>query len=132
MADEQRVAVVTGGSGAIGNAIVTALEESEHRTVALGRRTEIACDLTPESSAKEAAAAVLERHGRRDALVHCAAVFDAMPLSELDLPRRRRLMAGNVEASLWLAQAFAPGMAERGFGRIVLISPDAQWTPQAQ
>ncbi|MTD53193.1 SDR family oxidoreductase [Amycolatopsis sp. RM579] len=129
MAGEQRVAVVTGGAGAIGSAIVTALQESGHRTVVLDRAGDIPCDLTSEHSAREAAAAVLARHGRCDVLVHCAGAFDAMPLGDLDLARWRDLMAVNVEASLWLAQSFTPGMAERGFGRIILISSDGQWSP---
>jgi NAD(P)-dependent dehydrogenase (short-subunit alcohol dehydrogenase family) len=31
--------------------------------------------------------------------------------------------------ALWLAQAFTPGMAERGFGRIVFITSDTFWEP---
>ncbi|MER6441028.1 SDR family oxidoreductase [Streptomyces sp. NPDC001185] len=129
MANEQRIAVVTGGSGAIGSAIVRALEATGHRTVVLGRRSEISCDLASESSARQAAAEVLARYGRCDVLVHGAALVDPMPLSEFDLDRWRTLMAVNVESALWLARAFTPGMASRGFGRIVFISSDGQWTP---
>lgn len=129
MASEQRVAVVTGGAGAIGSAIVTALQDSGHRTVVIDRAGDVECDLASESSIEEAAAVVLERHGRCDVLVHCAGVFDPMPLSEFDLERWRALMAVNIEASLWLARAFTPGMVERGFGRIILISSDGQWSP---
>jgi NAD(P)-dependent dehydrogenase (short-subunit alcohol dehydrogenase family) len=32
---------------------------------------------------------------------------------------------------LWLAQAFAHGMAERGFGRIVFVTSDTLWSPPA-
>jgi 3-oxoacyl-[acyl-carrier protein] reductase len=39
------------------------------------------------------------------------------------------VQAVNVESALWLAQAFTPGMAERGFGRIVLIASDTVWSP---
>lgn len=125
----QRIAVVTGGAGAIGSAIVAALQASGHQTVVLDRSGDIVCDLSSEQSAKDAAAAVLAEYGRCDVLVHCAGVFDAMPLENLDLTRWRNLMAVNVEASLWLAQAFAPGMVDRQFGRIILISSDGQWGP---
>ena len=126
---EQRVAVVTGGAGAIGSAIVTALAESGHRTVVLDRTGDVPCDLASASSTRAAAREVLGRFGRCDVLVHCAGYLDPMPLAELDLDRWRALMVVNVEAALWLAQAFTPGMAERGFGRIVLISSDGQWSP---
>jgi 3-oxoacyl-[acyl-carrier protein] reductase len=127
--DEQRVAVVTGGAGAIGTAIVAALRASGHRTVVLDRSGGIVCDLSSASSTRAAAAEVLARYGRCDVLVHCAGYLDPMPLAEFDLDRWRALMAVNVEASLWLARAFVPGMADRGFGRIILISSDGQWFP---
>jgi len=129
MAGHERVAVVTGGAGAIGSAIVAALQASGHQTVILDRTGDIACDLASEQSTKQAAAAVLAQRGRCDVLVHCAGVFDAMPLEGFDLTRWRELMAVNVESSLWLAQAFTPGMVDRHFGRIILISSDGQWGP---
>ncbi|MFC5676009.1 SDR family NAD(P)-dependent oxidoreductase [Aeromicrobium endophyticum] len=130
MADEQRIAVVTGGAGVIGSAIVAGLKASGHRTVVLDRAGgDVVCDLSSESSTREAAATVLERHGRCDVLVNCAGYLDSMTLEELDLSRWRALMAVNVEAGLLLAQAFVPGMVENGFGRIVFISSDGQWVP---
>lgn len=130
MAADQRVAVVTGGAGAIGSAIVEALEASGHRTVAIGRSNgDILADLSSETAVKAAAAEVLATYGRCDVLVHCAGVIDVMPLSELDADRWRTVQAINVEAPLWLAQAFTPGMSERGFGRIVFISSDSAWAP---
>lgn len=127
--EDQRVAVVTGGAGGIGSAIVAALQASGHTTVVIDREGEVSCDLTSERSTKGAAATVLEKYGRVDVLVHCAGMFDAMPLPELDLERWRRVMALHVEAPLWLAQAFTAGMVERHFGRIILISSDGQWLP---
>jgi len=62
-------------------------------------------------------------------LVHCAAAFDQGTLADVDLPTWRHVQAVNVESALWLAQAFTPGMAERGFGRIVLIASDTVWSP---
>ena len=124
-----RVAVVTGGAGAIGTAIVAALAEAGHRTVVLDRTGDIACDLESESSSRQAAAAVLDRYGRCDVLVHCAAVFDPMPLADFESTRWRRVQTVNAEAPLWLAQAFAPGMIERRFGRIILIASDTAWLP---
>jgi NAD(P)-dependent dehydrogenase (short-subunit alcohol dehydrogenase family) len=89
----------------------------------------VVCDLASEQSTKNAAVAVLEQYGRCDVLVHCAGAFDAMSLDDLNITRWRDLMAVNVESSLWLAQAFAPGMVDRRFGRIIFISSDGQWGP---
>jgi NAD(P)-dependent dehydrogenase (short-subunit alcohol dehydrogenase family) len=127
----ERIAVVTGGAGVIGTAITTALRGTGHRTVVLDRNAgaDVDCDLSSEASARAAAAAVLERHGRCDVFVHCAAAFDRATIADLDAAGWRRVQAVNVESALWLVQAFAPGMAQRRFGRIVFIASDTVWAP---
>jgi len=127
--DPRRVAVVTGGAGAIGTAITEALATSGHRTVVLDRVGDVACDLSSEGSTRAAGAAVLERYGRCDVFVHSAAAFDQATLADVDAATWRRVQAVNVESVLWLAQAFTPGMARRGFGRIVIITSDTFWSP---
>ena len=124
-----RIAVVTGGAGAIGTAITKALQEAGHGPVVLDRDGDVACDLSSETSAKAAAAAVLERYGRCDVFVHCAAAFDQVTIADVDAATWRHVQAVNVESALWLVQAFAPGMAERRFGRIVFITSDTFWAP---
>jgi NAD(P)-dependent dehydrogenase (short-subunit alcohol dehydrogenase family) len=126
-----RVAVVTGGAGAIGGAIVTALETSGHTVEVLDRAGDHPVDLAHADDIKAAAARVLDAHGRCDVLVHAAAAFDRTPLAGLELETWRRVQAVNVESALWLSQAFAPGMAERGFGRIVFVVSDTVWEPPA-
>ena len=79
-----RIAVVTGGAGAIGSAITRALRGTGHRTVALDRQGDIACDLASEASTRAAASAVLERYGRCDVFVHCAAAFDQVTINNVD------------------------------------------------
>lgn len=129
----ERVALVTGGAGAIGGAIVTRLEEGGHRVVAVDREgapeTDVACDLSSEAGARAAARAVLERHGRCDVLVHAAAAFDQAGLDAVDATTWRRVQAVNVEAALWLCQELVPGMRERRFGRVVFVTSDTVWKP---
>jgi 3-oxoacyl-[acyl-carrier protein] reductase len=128
-ADQQRVAVVTGGAGGIGGAICRSLEESGHRTVVIDRTGTIPCDLGSESSTRDAAAAVLEQYGRCDVFVQSAAAFDRVALEELDATTWRHVIAVNVESALWPAQSFVPGMAERGFGRMIFVVSDTLWSP---
>jgi NAD(P)-dependent dehydrogenase (short-subunit alcohol dehydrogenase family) len=124
----RRVAVVTGGSGAIGRAIAAHLAP-DHTVVVLDRHGDVAVDLAEADDVRRAAQHVLQRYGRCDVLVHCAGAFDATSLGDFDLATWRQVQAVNVEAALWLAEAFTPGMAERGFGRIVFITSDTFWDP---
>jgi NAD(P)-dependent dehydrogenase (short-subunit alcohol dehydrogenase family) len=126
-----RVAVVTGGAGAIGGAIVTALDHAGHTVEVLDRAGDPPFDLANADDIKAAAARVLDAHGRCDVLVHAAAAFDRTPLAGLDLETWRHVQAVNVESALWLSQAFAPGMAKHGFGRIVFVVSDTVWEPPA-
>ena len=100
--DQRRVAVVSGGAGAIGGAICRSLEESGHRTVVIDRTGTIPCDLGSESSTRDAAAAVLVQYGRCDVFVQSAAAFDQVALEELDATtlRCRRRSGGAFRSSL--------------------------------
>jgi NAD(P)-dependent dehydrogenase (short-subunit alcohol dehydrogenase family) len=127
--DSDRVVVVTGGAGAIGSAIGDALTADGLRVAAVDRTGEITADLSSEDSTRAAAKAVLERYGRCDVFVHCAAAFDQADLAHLDAITWRHVQATNVESPLWMVQAFTPGMAERGFGRIIFVISDTLWKP---
>lgn len=123
----QRTAVVTGGAGGIGGAIVRALAEAEHDVAIVDRQGEFAVDLADENAVREIAA----RLGPRDVLVHAAAAFDRASLADIDGATWRRVQAVNVESALWLCQALTPAMVERGFGRIIFITSNTVWRPPA-
>jgi NAD(P)-dependent dehydrogenase (short-subunit alcohol dehydrogenase family) len=123
----QRTAVVTGGAGGIGGAIVRALRNAAHEVAILDREGEFAVDLADEHAVR----AIAERLGPRDVVVHAAAAFDRAGLGELDLATWRHVQAVNVEAALWLCQALTPAMIERGFGRIIFITSNTVWRPPA-
>ncbi len=61
-------------------------------------------------------AAVLERYGRCDVFVHCAAAFDQVTSTDVDAATWRHVHAINTELA-GLVQAFAAGMSERSFAR---------------
>jgi NAD(P)-dependent dehydrogenase (short-subunit alcohol dehydrogenase family) len=68
------VALVTGGGGAIGGAVVEALATAGHRVLAVDREPSeqvLVADLTDDEQAAGAVAAGLERFGRLDVVV-CA------------------------------------------------------------
>jgi NAD(P)-dependent dehydrogenase (short-subunit alcohol dehydrogenase family) len=128
---QDRVAVITGGAGAIGGAIAAELRARGHTVAVLDQAGDPPVDLSQADQVHAAAAAVLRAHRRCDVLVHAAAAFGKADLAALDLAAWRRVQAVNVEAALLLAQAFAPGMAARGFGRIIFVVSDTVWSPPA-
>ncbi|CAH9419596.1 dehydrogenase [Streptomyces sp. TSRI0445] len=137
---EGRVAVVTGGSSGIGRAITGALARAGASVVVVARREaelrETVDELTAEGcraawvsadlstaegvrvGAEEAAAAF----GEPDILVNCAGINLRPPMSELGEDVWDTTMAVNLKAPFLLGQRFGPGMAERGYGRIIHIT----------
>ena len=79
----QRVAVVTGGAGAIGGAIVARLAP-DHTTAVLDRAGDVVVDLGDPDDVRRAAKLVLDRYGRCDVFVHAAATFEFGPLEQVD------------------------------------------------
>jgi len=106
---DRRVAVVTGGAGAIGGAIVARLAP-DHTVVVLDRTGDVVVDLGDTDDVRRAAELVLDRYGRCDVFVHAAATFAFGPLEQVQLDTWRQIQAVNVESALLLTQAFAPGM----------------------
>ncbi|MRJ76120.1 SDR family oxidoreductase [Aeromicrobium sp. SMF47] len=127
---EAPVALVTGGAGFIGSAIVELLRTSGHHVVVLDLQGgDVAVDLSDEQAVRVAARAVLAEHGHVDVLVHAGVSFHRATLGDLSSSLLRDVMAVNVEAALWLTQELQPTMSERGFGRIVFLVSDTFYNP---
>jgi len=135
-----RVAVVTGGSSGIGRAIAGALAGAGASVVVVargeaaltattrdlaahgGRAAWVSGDLSTRGGVRAAAEEAAEPFGEPDILVNCAGVNLRPPMDELGEDVWDTTMAVNLEAPYLLGQRFGPGMAERGFGRIVHVT----------
>src|SRR4051812_12069503 len=81
------------------------------------------CDVTAEASV-DAALATLAESGLPPvgALVNNAGITSPVPFLEVTDPEWDRVFAVNVRGAYNITRRLAPGMAERGFGRIVFLS----------
>ncbi len=120
-----RSAVVTGASRGIGAATVQLLEAEGARVLAASRSDGI--DVT----ALDAAERILEALGGTppDILVNNAGTSFARGLDELTEEDWQAQWDLHVMASMRLMRAFAPAMAERGWGRIVNVTSSAGKRP---
>src|ERR687893_2846032 len=121
-----RTAVVTGASRGIGAATVALLEAEGARVVGVSRSTGV--DVT----APDAAERIAELAGAPvDILVNNAGTSYAKGLDELTDDDWNGQWELHVLASMRLMRAFAPGMADRGWGRIVNVSSSAGKRPSS-
>ena len=119
-----RTVVVTGASRGIGAATAALLEAEGARVIPVSRATGI--DVT----APDAAERIAERAAAPvDILVNNAGTSFAKPLGELTDEDWNGQWELHVLASMRLMRAFAPGMAERGWGRIVNVASSAGKRP---
>jgi 3-oxoacyl-[acyl-carrier protein] reductase len=120
-----RSAVVTGASRGIGAAAVQMLEAEGVRVLAVSRSEGI--DVTDPGAPDR----ILEALGGQapDILVNNAGTSFARALDALTDDDWNGLWELHVMASMRLMRAFAPGMAERGWGRIVNVTSSAGKRP---
>ncbi|KUL38180.1 dehydrogenase [Streptomyces sp. NRRL F-4489] len=135
-----RRALVTGGSSGIGRAIAEALAGAGAAVVLMARRPDplrtaaeelraagrtadwVAADLGDRAALWAGADEVARRFGEPDILVNAAGVNPRPPMGELTTEEWDRTLAVNLHAPFLLGQRFGPGMAERGWGRILHLA----------
>jgi NAD(P)-dependent dehydrogenase (short-subunit alcohol dehydrogenase family) len=134
-----RAALVTGGGGGIGRAVVrtlvdrgisccitgrtlSALEETAALTGASGDIVTCQGDVTDAADRRRVVDACLEAFGTLDILVNCAGGSSgAHPLLAYPLEAWRQELAINLEAVTFLTQEVLPSMLDQRWGRIVSI-----------
>jgi len=127
---EGRVALVTGGGGGIGLAVVGTLigAGAEVACVDLPGVTcpagthDLACDLGVPAAVPELMTRFRARFPRLDVLVHCAGIRRDAVLWKMEAGDWSDVLRVNLDSAFHLLRAAVPVMRERGEGAVVLIS----------
>jgi len=121
-----RVALVTGSASGIGRAIALALQDAGLKVIGVDRvpQTDGALPFTEVVDLADADGCeeLLRRVGRVDVLVNNASVLVVRALEDLELADFQLLFDINMRAPVLLTRGVLPGMAERGWGRIINLS----------
>lgn len=152
-----RRALVTGGSVSMGRAFVRAFSqagadvaihhdpaadaafglpdaagEAAGEARALGRRAAVvAADFARPGEGRRCVEAAIAALGGIDVLAVCASVQQRRPFLDLPDEEIEWQWRINFRATIELAQAALPGMAERGWGRVLMIGSINQTHPEA-
>jgi NAD(P)-dependent dehydrogenase (short-subunit alcohol dehydrogenase family) len=120
-----RPAVVTGGAGAIGRAVLDRLAGRGHPALALDLAEGpdvIACDVSDERSVASAFDEVRERIGPPLILVHAAGITGEGGVEQEAPDAWRRILEVNLTSAYLCAREAVGGMRHAGWGRIVLVA----------
>jgi 3-oxoacyl-[acyl-carrier protein] reductase len=128
VAEGAHVLLVARGREALEQAVASCAENAAR---AGGGAEPYACDVAAPGAGERLVAACEERFGPVDVLVNNAGTTRRRPLRELTDAEWQEQWDLHVMASLRLMRAAAPGMAERGWGRIVNVSSSSGKRPSA-
>jgi NAD(P)-dependent dehydrogenase (short-subunit alcohol dehydrogenase family) len=133
------VAVVTGGSKGIGQAIATSLAQEGYSVAILdpletgasvaqeierggGQAIYLSVDVANEDAVIKASLSVEERLGPLDALVNNAGIFPRADAIEMPYALWQRVISVNLGGAFLCSRTFAPTMLRQGHGAIVNIA----------
>jgi len=143
MADlTNRVALITGASGGLGDAVVEAFLSRGATVVGVARSLKadsnrerfyaVETDLTKPEGAREAVAAAVEKAGKVDILVHVMGAFaGGKPVAETDDGTWGKMISLNLSAAFFMVRAVLPSMIGARYGRIVAVGSRASVEPGA-
>jgi NAD(P)-dependent dehydrogenase (short-subunit alcohol dehydrogenase family) len=134
-----KVAVVTGGSGAFGQAAAKGLAAYGADVVITSRRVEtleacvpglqdagrrvqhISCDVTDPASVDAMMKQTVKEFGRVDILVTAAGIANRFPAQEFPIDEWQKIMDANVKGTYLCCQAAGRQMIEQGGGKIITV-----------
>jgi NAD(P)-dependent dehydrogenase (short-subunit alcohol dehydrogenase family) len=128
---EGKVAVVTGASRGLGSDVAAALEARGARVAGVARSADhFAFDISRPDEVERLTAEVEAELGPPQILVNAAGIFGpVVPLTRADPAEWIRTIMVDLVGPFLTCRAFAPGMVELGWGRIVNVTSAASLHP---
>ena len=139
--NQQRVVLVTGGMGGLGETISTKMVDAGYKvavTYSPGNKSHaewvaqmagkgyailaVPCDVADFASCGRAVAAVQEKLGPVDVLVNNAGITRDMTFKKMDKVNWDLVMRTNLDSLFNMTKQVADGMVERNWGRIINVS----------
>jgi gluconate 5-dehydrogenase len=134
-----KVAIVTGGAGAMGHAAAKALAAYGADVVVTSRKVEnleeaaadisktgrtcvpIACDVTSQVNVDAMVAQTVKQFGRVDILVTGAGIANRFPAEEFPIDEWQKIMDSNVKGTYLCCQAAGREMIKQGSGKVITV-----------
>jgi NAD(P)-dependent dehydrogenase (short-subunit alcohol dehydrogenase family) len=131
MGIERKVAVITGASQGIGEALVKAYRERNYRVVATSRSIEpsndddvltVPGDIGDRKTAERAISEGMARFGRIDTLVNNAGIFISKPFTQYTQADYAAILGVNIVGFFHITQLAIVEMEKHGGGHVVQIT----------
>ncbi|MEM6397759.1 MAG: SDR family NAD(P)-dependent oxidoreductase [Bacteroidota bacterium] len=124
-----KVALVTGASSGVGEALAPRLAKSGYRVYGMSRcRVDLPgvealpADVSDPKALQIAIGQLLDQtDGRLDAVVHCAGIGGAGPVEQMPLDRAHRIMDTNFWGSYHICQSCLPSLLDAKAGKLLLV-----------
>jgi len=135
---KDRIAVVTGAAGTLGNAAVRALLEDGAQVALVdvdamrldglvrflrGSTVAVSCDVADPGAVRQAHQQIEKVLGPVEILVNAASAGSDSRAEAATDAEWRRVMATNVDGAFFWSRAVLPSMRKRGWGRIINVCP---------
>ncbi len=131
MSKERKVAVITGASQGIGEALVRAYLDRNYRLVATSRSIKaskepdvltVAGDIGDPATGPRVIAEAIRQFGRVDTLVNNAGIFIAAPFTKYSPEQYAQFVLTNLNGFFYITQAAIEAMEKQGSGHVVSIT----------
>jgi gluconate 5-dehydrogenase len=138
---ENKVAIITGGSGALGKIIAKAFVAFGAKVILIGRNKEKLesaikeigsenvsfeiADVTQEKSLEKVAAQIYDKYGRIDILVNAHGINLRIPTEEYPTEKWEEVVKTNLEGTFISCKVFGRYMIRQRSGKIINISSTA-------